>query len=190
MAKRQHSLTLLLAVVAGLVGGLISSRLLMEQPVFAEKKAPHEKVVRAERFELVDEDGNIFSSLQHEGLATKLTIRSARVSQDSLLGEIELEATPASAYVTVNAAQGPKGGFMLSSIGENIELFMGALGGCIELASSKGGPRLSVQDNARRLRAVLGTTELKHTDTGSTEIRAPSSLVLFDEKGKVLWSAP
>ncbi|MCH7805435.1 MAG: hypothetical protein IH937_15310 [Acidobacteria bacterium] len=39
-------------------------------------------------------------------------------------------------------------------------------------------------------RAVLGSTELKITRTGSTEIRAPSSLVLFDEEGKVLWSAP
>jgi len=39
-------------------------------------------------------------------------------------------------------------------------------------------------------RAVLGTTQLKHPDTGSTEIRAPSSLVLFDEEGNVVWSAP
>jgi len=47
-----------------------------------------------------------------------------------------------------------------------------------------------VRDESARSRAVLGTTELKHSDTGSTEIRAPSSLVLFDEEGKVVWSAP
>jgi len=49
---------------------------------------------------------------------------------------------------------------------------------------------LSLYDDEERPRAVLGTTQLKHPDTGSTEIRAPSSLVLFDEEGKVVWSAP
>jgi len=49
---------------------------------------------------------------------------------------------------------------------------------------------VSLYDDEQRLRAVLGTTELKHTDTGSTEIRAPSSLVLLNEEGNVVWSAP
>ena len=52
------------------------------------------------------------------------------------------------------------------------------------------GPSLSLTDSLGMVRAVLGPTELKHTDTGSTEIRAPSSLVLFDEDGNVVWSAP
>jgi len=55
---------------------------------------------------------------------------------------------------------------------------------------SDGNPRLSFYDNKGNLRVALGPTELKHPDTGSTEIRAPSSLVLFDEDGKVVWSAP
>ncbi len=49
---------------------------------------------------------------------------------------------------------------------------------------------LSLYDDEERRPTVLGTTQLKHPDTGSTEIRAPSSLVLFDEEGKVVWSAP
>jgi len=49
---------------------------------------------------------------------------------------------------------------------------------------------LSLYDDEERRRTVLGTTQLKHPNTGSTEIRAPSSLVLFDEEGKVVWSAP
>lgn len=53
-----------------------------------------------------------------------------------------------------------------------------------------GNPALELYDSEGRIRAVLGTTQLKHPDTGSTEIRAPSSLVLLDEEGKVVWSAP
>jgi len=50
------------------------------------------------------------------------------------------------------------------------------------------GPSLKIEGEAGS--AVLGKIELKNDRTGSTEIRAPSSLVLFDEEGKVLWSAP
>jgi len=49
---------------------------------------------------------------------------------------------------------------------------------------------VTVRDKSARFRAVLGTTRLNHPDTGSTEIRAPSSLVLLDEEGNVVWSAP
>jgi len=38
-------------------------------------------------------------------------------------------------------------------------------------------------------RAVLGSTLLKNPNTGFAEIGAPSSLILFDEDGKVVWSA-
>jgi len=53
-----------------------------------------------------------------------------------------------------------------------------------------GNPRFQLYDSNGDLRAVLGSTRLKNTTTGSTEIRAVSSLVLFDEEGNVVWSAP
>jgi len=64
------------------------------------------------------------------------------------------------------------------------------LGPEAELSVSPEGASLVLSDKRLKERAVLGTTELKNTRTGSTEIRAPSSLVLFDEEGKVVWSAP
>ena len=60
----------------------------------------------------------------------------------------------------------------------------------INLEVPTDGPMLSLYDEDLKLRAVLGSTRLQNTGTGSTEIRAPSSLVLFDEEGKVVWSAP
>jgi hypothetical protein len=52
-----------------------------------------------------------------------------------------------------------------------------------------GSPSLSLNDT-KELRAVLGNAYLKNTKTGSVEHRSPSSLVLFGEDGKVLWSVP
>ena len=52
-----------------------------------------------------------------------------------------------------------------------------------------GSPSLTLNDS-KHIRAVLGSSHLKNTTTGSTEHRSPSSLVLFREDGKLLWSTP
>jgi hypothetical protein len=57
MSKKQYSLMIVLALVAGLVGGVVSSQFLMGQPAFAEKKAKPQKVIEAQEFRLVDKDG-------------------------------------------------------------------------------------------------------------------------------------
>ena len=50
--------------------------------------------------------------------------------------------------------------------------------------------RFVVRDASGNTRAVLGSTVLETTQTGAVEKRPPSSLVLFDKNGKVIWSAP
>lgn len=49
---------------------------------------------------------------------------------------------------------------------------------------------ISLSDENGIDRAVLGATSLTTTRTGTVEKRAPSSLILFDKDGKVLWKAP
>ena len=56
MDKKQYAVVLTLAVVAGLLGGVVSSFLFVGTPVFAQKTDVAE-VIRAERFEVVDENG-------------------------------------------------------------------------------------------------------------------------------------
>jgi hypothetical protein len=58
------------------------------------------------------------------------------------------------------------------------------------LGAGNHGALLALYDKAEKIRAALGTTELKNTATGSTETRAESSLVLFNQRGRVLWEAP
>ena len=55
---------------------------------------------------------------------------------------------------------------------------------------SDGSTSLSLFDTAGKPRAVLGTTELTVTATGTKETTAESSLVLHDKAGKVLFQAP
>jgi hypothetical protein len=65
MNKKQHTLTVALALVAGLIGGVISSQLLAEKPVHTEKPTKAEKVVMAEAFQLVDRNGKVLASLNN-----------------------------------------------------------------------------------------------------------------------------
>ena len=61
MAKKQISLIAALALVGGLIGGVVSSQFLMGKPAFAKKKS--QKVVEAEEFRLVDENGKLRAKL-------------------------------------------------------------------------------------------------------------------------------
>jgi len=56
MDKKQYTLTVVLAVFAGLVGGVVSSWLFIGTLVFAQKPEVAEVIV-AKRFLVVDEDG-------------------------------------------------------------------------------------------------------------------------------------
>lgn len=58
------------------------------------------------------------------------------------------------------------------------------------LVTLDDGASLDLYDEAGNVRAALGNSDLKITASGSTEHRAASSLVLFNEQGHVLWEAP
>ena len=132
MNKKQYSLMLVLALVAGLVGGVVSSQFLMGQPAFAEKKSKPLKVVESEEFRLVDKDGKTRAFL----------------------------------------------GFGHSPI-------------------NRGQPRFELHGKAGFPLAVLGVSSLmteQERMEGERSLRHPRrpifSLVLFNEKGKVIWRAP
>ncbi|MFX0198640.1 MAG: hypothetical protein ACFFCW_21165 [Candidatus Hodarchaeota archaeon] len=59
MDKKYLLLMLLLAILAGFVGGAVANRFFTTQPVFAQKKSKPAKVIEAEEFRLVDKSGNI-----------------------------------------------------------------------------------------------------------------------------------
>ena len=58
MDKKQYPLTVALSMLTGLVGGVVSSWLFVGTPVFAQRSGVAE-VIRAERFEVVDQDGKV-----------------------------------------------------------------------------------------------------------------------------------
>jgi hypothetical protein len=99
-----------------------------------------------------------------------------------------------SSYLNLTGPDGKK--YVLTAVsksGSSISAGTDSSGGGEEFAaavSASGEPSLTLSDTRGRDRAVLGTVDLQSVATGSTKHRSPSSLVLFGEDGKVVWSSP
>ena len=63
MNKKQTNIVLVVAFVAGLVGGMVSSWLLMGQPVLAEIEGAIPSVIKAQSFQVVDDTGKVYIEL-------------------------------------------------------------------------------------------------------------------------------
>jgi hypothetical protein len=57
MSRKQYALTILVAACAGWLGGGMFSQFFINKPVFAEKRPQPHKIVSAEQFRVVDQDG-------------------------------------------------------------------------------------------------------------------------------------
>jgi hypothetical protein len=134
---KQFSLVLVTVFIAGLLGGVAASMLFPRPSRTA-------KVLKAERFEVVDQDGK----------------------PRALLG-------------------------VLGSGEPGLQLYDRDENGRVDLSlKASGRPGLELSDSNGRVRAALGYTEIVRPETGEIERRQVSSIVLFDQDGKVLWQTP
>jgi len=75
--------------------------------------------------------------------------------------------------------------------GSHLNLFSGDDPGFnVRLTAKTSGTQIAITDAYGSEKAVLGNLTLKNNRTGSTEIRNVASIVLLDEEGNVVWSAP
>jgi len=67
MKTKPQLFIILLATLAGFMGGLISNHIFETRPAFAVKEPKYQKVVTAEEFRVVDKDGKIIGSFGTPG---------------------------------------------------------------------------------------------------------------------------
>jgi len=166
MNRKQFLLTLSATVISAFLGGAVSVWLLMPQSVLAQDSP--QKVIEAEQFRVVDQDGNIRISLGTGVLGGTYLSLSDEKKQARILLIVNDEGIPTLILLHSDATTS----------------------GVPMALSTNQGPSIQIYDSENQLRTALGTIHLKNTGTGSTEIRAPSSLVLLDEEGDLVWSAP
>lgn len=185
MIHRQFALLLMVCILSSLLGGGLVVWLLIPQSVLAQGELP--EVIKARSFEVVDGDGKTRVTISEHRLQMEDDY-GQRVMLSMLLGPtITLVSGSNMAGMSTDSLQIVNGDAFTSA---GIQSGALAVQGVGNQRAFLFGNRLILTDSTGRDRAILGTAELKDTRTGSTEISAPSSLVLFDEEGKGVWSAP
>jgi hypothetical protein len=192
MGKKQYSLIVVLAFLGGLVGGVVSSQLLLGQPAHAEKKVKSPQAIEAEEFRVVDKDGRKRAQLMLTDLGSPALI----LRDENELIRLQMQLVPkgfpvlwfrdANGLLKASLTLLPRGDILLtlgakeSIVKENAaEIFVG-----------KSGANLSLYDGNGQLRTVLGSTTFKEKKEGRIIRRPQSSLVLFNNIGDVVLQTP
>ncbi len=179
MNKRQSSLMLVLALIAGLVGGLVSSQFLVGQTAFAWKdKAWPQKIVVANRIELVDKNGDERLILDATSREPVLRFREVPGVDRMVLG-LNYDGQPTFLVMGKYAER------ILLQLKENGEPYLefyrtnGKPGLTLRL-DEDGNPKLTLVNKAGKPRARF----LIDGEDGEP------NLALLDMDGKVIWKAP
>jgi hypothetical protein len=200
MSRKQYISLIVMALAAGLTGGIVSSWFLINQPVFAREAtkeaveiSPELRVIMAREIDLL-------------GLDRKPRIKLA-VDQN---GEPGLhyydekghyragfsvgQGTPSLTMRDKSGLRLQIGLMRLTSTGDEWPtiLMMDKKGveRAILALDVQGRPHLALKNARGDNRVFIGFGDLKHTQMSVIEKTPFSSLVLFDKKGKLIWQAP
>ena len=178
MNKRDYLLVVVIALAAGIAGGMVTHRFLVPS---AREDKELKNIVVAHEFHLVDEEGRDrwVLNLSKHGEPT-VTFVNQNGWAPMAIG-INKEGLPFFNMVLEPHSKGGPSLILMDS-----QMKRRALLGL----NKEGEPHLSLLDETGQKRLALGSAEFTNPLTGLLEKRACSSIVLFDEDGKVLWSAP
>lgn len=181
MKKSQYMMVLALALAGGLIGGGLSGRFMPVKPFHAQREPRHKKVIVANEFHLVDEGekDRWVLGLSKEG-EPNMTFINRNGWAPMAIG-INRDGIPYYNMIPEPFnTEGPS--FIMMDSYQRKRAVLGM--------SGSGEPYLSLLDHNGQVRAVLGSIEFRNELTGFSEKRPCSSLVLFDEQGRIIWSAP
>ena len=190
MKQKQNLVMIVLAVIAGFFGGFISNQIFSTKSVFAQPDPKANRVVSAEAFKLVSRSGR---EIGYFGLAPS-AVNYGQI-QLRLGGQrhngIVLTANPMGGMISITGEDYGQS-FVTGGDGSEITLFGKKPNSTpnLRLTHSVGKTSIGLKDKNGIERVSIGNVELVQTKTDAEEKQPLSSIVLYDEKGSVLWSAP
>ena len=175
MRIRRHLLLLAAALIGGMIGGIISQQVLVGGFVFAAKESSHEKVLRAESFELVDAGGEKRAYWTHQDGRTVLRIGDRKTDDNYFIlmqkphGVALALASSGNNSIMVNCDED---GAYIKFLDKSLRTAR-----LTAQLDADGVPSLTIRDQEGTSRAVYGGLE-------------GSKIVLFGEDGDAIWAAP
>jgi hypothetical protein len=200
MSRKQYISLAVLALAAGLAGGMVSSWFFSNQLVFAReatKKAaeisPELRVIMAREINLLglDRKPRIKLAVDEYGEpGLHFYDEKGRYRAGFSVGQ----GTPALTMRDKSGLRLQIGLTRLMSTKDEWPTILlvdkKGVERVILALDIEGRPHLALKNAKGDNRVVLGCAALKQTQTGVIEKRPLSSLVLFNEKGNVIWQAP
>jgi hypothetical protein len=181
LSKKNSILILVLAMIAGFIGGALSNRFLLVGIGQTQEDLRPTRVVVANEFHLVDtEEKDRWVLALSEEDEPNITFVNKNGWAPMAIGLNKHGVPFFNMFLEPSKAKGPSL-VMMDSQGRNRALF-----GLRE----DGEPHITFLDGNGQMRAVLGSVGFESNLTGLKETRSRSSLVLFDERGKIIRSAP
>ena len=172
MNKKQYSMMLVLALIAGLMGGVVSSWFLVGKSAFAEKKAEPQKVIEAREFRLVDENRKIRAILGPTATGVSFVFMDE-------FGNFRSGITP-SGMMVLDEKGKPRIMLVLNDDDTvRLELYGESDKHSATLMLSENGfPGLKLTDDNEKSSALLGVSPRGDV------------FMALEKKGKVIWQAP
>jgi hypothetical protein len=191
MDRKIYSLILLLSLIGGLAGGILASHFFVTAPVLAAKTVEVQKIVAAEEFHLVDQQGRVLSTLGMYAGGPGIVLFSKTGQFRAVFSLTSPEEGPVLTFAD-------KDGIHRATIGLGAKrqpyLALRDEAGKERISLSlndNGDPYLALYDQEENERAVLGTLDLtKIKRTGTIEKSTISSFVLLNKDGEITWKAP
>ena len=205
-AKRRSRMLLAGVLVAGAVGVIVASLAGIPAEAAPDKGGVH-KVVRAEKFEVVDQKGKTRAILAayKPGPALMLYDEDGKERAGLAVGDngprlvfwdekgkarTGLVAQKGGPALELYDAKGTLRAGMALEKGEPAVMLYDAKGTLrAGMAAIKDGPGLALWDEKRKTRVVLGAIQTETAD-GRVISYPESSLLLFGPDGKIIWTAP
>ena len=157
---------LVLTVSAGIVGGMLSGLLLSTELVAAQAILKRPKVIEAQSFRLLDQEG-----------------RARAVFETGPDGAVGL-AMAKSGIIRIRFILDANGNAILDLTDEK-----GKSHATLTVTAA-GSPSLSMRDNNNLSEAWLGAVNVPISTAGIAEERPAGSLILMNKDGRVVWRAP
>jgi hypothetical protein len=167
MPRKDYYVALVLAVVAGFVGGCMSSHFFSPEPVGAQEVSRRAKIIEAEGLRLVDQAGKIRAAFE---MGPDGSVGLQLGNKDGKLRARFLVDGNGSTILDLKDEKSQSRGTFL--------------------VNSTGDPRLVLIDKSGVGGALIGAGSLPISDVGIIEERPAGSLVLINREGRTIWRAP
>jgi len=199
MKKNQFLLLLTVMFLGGIIGGSLPN-LWFNNAVYAVNKATP-TIVKASEFIVIGDNGEVICTLGQSGLSFVMKIDKDIANKVELNGfglniqqenpgywRHERTETKISPYGLTYKAYSKKEKERVDKLpfdfSENFNIKIG------DSNSSTPGPAITLSDSKYNERMIIGSTDLHIPKSDSTMSRPTASIVMFNDKGSVVWDAP